>query len=598
MKGKKHEGEQKKKVIRHMPMILGYVLIACMFFSFGKWYKEYRIKEKKKKTLKIVGQKKIDPNTGKDYVVKMNKPIVVVIPSYNNEKWCEKNLRSVFEQNYSNYRVIYIDDCSEDNTCQKVKEFIQKEGKKKNVSFISNKERKGALNNLYNTIHSCKDEEIIVTLDGDDWLAHEKVLSCINEFYANPNVWLTYGQYIDYPSFDKGLCSPYYKSRLKRYGIRKHEWISSHLRTFYAGLFKKIKLEDFLYKGKFFEAAWDLSFMMPMLEMAGKNFLFVDEVLYVYNRANPISDGIIKQQLCKKLDNYIRSLSPYPLLKDTFYSREREKEKIADIVIFSYDKPMQLFACLESIKKHVSQVGNISVIFQCSEEKFEKGYEELQKEFPKITWKKQSVISEQDFKFLFLNKALYEKNFADYILFCSDDIVVKDKIFLKKDIKILEQTNSHAFFYSLGKHVNYCYSKDVIQDIPTHVRIGENILAWQYKRGKFDWQYPHNFDMTLYRKKDVKNLLEKLDFSDTKTLKENWGKLVDMKAIGLCHAKSKGVNISLNLKKNLKNKQNNISFTENLLNLWDEGYKIDIDSLYKIKNKSTRIKFQPKMIKR
>ncbi len=41
---------------------------------------------------------------------------VIVIPSNNNKDWYQKNLDSVFNQRYLNYRVIYIDDGSTDNT--------------------------------------------------------------------------------------------------------------------------------------------------------------------------------------------------------------------------------------------------------------------------------------------------------------------------------------------------------------------------------------------------------------------------------------------------------------------------------------------------
>jgi len=53
------------------------------------------------------------------------KPIVVVIPSYNNSKWCDWNLSSVFQQKYNNYRVVYIDDCSNDNTYELVTEKVK-----------------------------------------------------------------------------------------------------------------------------------------------------------------------------------------------------------------------------------------------------------------------------------------------------------------------------------------------------------------------------------------------------------------------------------------------------------------------------------------
>ena len=52
------------------------------------------------------------------------KPIVVIIPSYKNAQWYQRNLDSVCFQNYSNYRIIYIDDCSPDGTADLVQSYI------------------------------------------------------------------------------------------------------------------------------------------------------------------------------------------------------------------------------------------------------------------------------------------------------------------------------------------------------------------------------------------------------------------------------------------------------------------------------------------
>jgi len=51
-------------------------------------------------------------------------PLVILICSYNNEPWIEKNLDSVFCQQYENFRVIIVDDASTDKTLQKYKEYI------------------------------------------------------------------------------------------------------------------------------------------------------------------------------------------------------------------------------------------------------------------------------------------------------------------------------------------------------------------------------------------------------------------------------------------------------------------------------------------
>ncbi|MFS8507183.1 MAG: glycosyltransferase [Candidatus Babeliales bacterium] len=49
---------------------------------------------------------------------------VIIICSYNNQQWVEQNLDSVFNQTYTNYRVIYINDNSIDHTSQLVDQYI------------------------------------------------------------------------------------------------------------------------------------------------------------------------------------------------------------------------------------------------------------------------------------------------------------------------------------------------------------------------------------------------------------------------------------------------------------------------------------------
>ena len=52
-----------------------------------------------------------------------NHNFVFIIPSYNNEKYYKKNLDSVINQTYKNWRIIYIDDASTDNTFELVKKY-------------------------------------------------------------------------------------------------------------------------------------------------------------------------------------------------------------------------------------------------------------------------------------------------------------------------------------------------------------------------------------------------------------------------------------------------------------------------------------------
>lgn len=254
------------------------------------------------------------------------KPMIIIIPSYNNSKWCNWNLSSVFQQKYSNYRVIYIDDCSTDNTYElvlaRIKEAeLEQPDLANRIHLIRNSKNQGALANIYTACHLADDSQIIVTLDGDDALAHPDVLSVINQAYQNPNVWLTYGQYTEYPEGWLGICHAIPDHIVANNAYRSYEWVTSHVRTYYAWLFKRIKKEDFMYKDRFYSMTADLAIMFPLLEMSGGRFTFIDQILYIHNQANPLNDFKLNRTKQAYFEQIIRNAPRYqpllPIIKPT-----------------------------------------------------------------------------------------------------------------------------------------------------------------------------------------------------------------------------------------------------------------------------------------
>ena len=67
-------------------------------------------------------------NIAKEYPVFEYKKFVLIIPSYNNENYIEKNLSSVLRQDYPKFRFIYINDASTDNTLHIAKKMLQESG--------------------------------------------------------------------------------------------------------------------------------------------------------------------------------------------------------------------------------------------------------------------------------------------------------------------------------------------------------------------------------------------------------------------------------------------------------------------------------------
>ncbi|MFZ4772791.1 MAG: glycosyltransferase family 2 protein [Chlamydiia bacterium] len=239
---------------------------------------------------------------------------VIMIPSYNNERWAEENVLSALNQEYDDFRVIYINDASTDRTLEIVERVKREQDIHGKLTIFSNLKNQGAMANWYNYIHQyVEDEEIVVNLDGDDQLASKQVLAFLDRIYSHPRrkIWLTYGSYGTGLSHTSRHCSKLPWTDQKTRFYRSHPFVSSHLRTFKAWLFKKIDVGDLCYRDKFLDIACDTAMMYPMLEMASnRHFLYIKKVLYIYNTLNPITDDK-KRGYQQLIDDYVRSLPEY-----------------------------------------------------------------------------------------------------------------------------------------------------------------------------------------------------------------------------------------------------------------------------------------------
>ena len=174
-------------------------------------------------------------------------PFCIVIVGRNNGAHLEKTIRSAIEQDYNNFRIVYVDDASDDGSFELAKEKC--EG---HASILKNENPVGEFASLERAVQNCRDEEIIVVLKGVDWLAHRWVLDRLNQYYSDPDLWLTCGQSRDYPAYQRNLAHP---------------------NTFYARLFKKIYREQ--------DPTAD--YIHPMMEIAQGHIQHLPDVLYILN---------------------------------------------------------------------------------------------------------------------------------------------------------------------------------------------------------------------------------------------------------------------------------------------------------------------------
>jgi len=248
---------------------------------------------------------------------RMENRIIVFTAGFNSAKWVKKNILSVKKQKYDNYIHVVVDDATTDNTSELLEKHkhdkLYVHRNKKNQRWIHN-----CIMHLPQYIKS--EEDIIAIVDLDDWLAGPDVLSIINRTYNNRKVWMTYGTFVSASKRGSRTSKP----RLRHYSnhimenkqYRSTKWLWWHLRTFRAFLWMNIRKDDLKGpNGKWAPYTYDKAIGFPMLEMCPPHKIgWIKEVLYIYNRANPLASSKHKKRGGGH-GGHFRKIKPYKTLK-------------------------------------------------------------------------------------------------------------------------------------------------------------------------------------------------------------------------------------------------------------------------------------------
>lgn len=512
---------------------------------------------------------------------------VIIISSQDNAPFVAKNLDSVFDQKYNNYRIIFIDDSSSDDTYKKALEFVQGGVHQDKITFISNPKQESILYNLYYAIQSCADDEVVVLLDGKDWLATPYVLSELNRYYKDEDVWMLFGQEVTYPDYSRSKDKSAFFRSLKKglgrsFGLFSNleQEMNGFLHTFYAGLFKQIKMQDLLLEGGFLSDFWQLAILFPMTELSRKHSLLLPQVMVISNLEKKRAPSAINPKEKRQLVNHLRALSPYAELKThPKFGFQKPTLSSSDLVVFSEDRPLQLYSFLESVKKHTRGFDEIHICYTASDPQFEKGYQVVQKHFPACQFHKNTSEFPQ-----ILERLLISTN-NRYITFSNDQIVLKEALEVPSSVFLLEKTGAYGFFYHLGLHLDA---------LPRQmISIGDNCYLWQFSLGEKEWKKSNNLQMTLYRKSDVSSYLHYTPIDSAPEFCAKWSRGFDVKRLGLCCQNSKALEVPMQVIRSDREETIALYSKEELNDRLLEGFKMDISPLSQMNNKRIQIEFYP-----
>lgn len=189
-------------------------------------------------------------------------------------------LRSLQRQSVTGWRAEVTIDRDGDGTWEAAR---AARGGDRRIAITRNPRRQYPMTNIQAALRRAapEEEDVIVVLDGDDWLIDDRALEKIAAAYDD-GCWLTYGSWIGNRDDHPGMLPPYPDGTRD---FRDAPWLATAVRTWKKWLFDLIDPRDLLDdRGRPLRVCEDVAYMFPMLEMATtRRARHIAEPLMLYN---------------------------------------------------------------------------------------------------------------------------------------------------------------------------------------------------------------------------------------------------------------------------------------------------------------------------
>lgn len=248
-------------------------------------------------------------------------------------------------------------------------------------------------------------------------------------------------------------------------------------------------------------------------------------------------------------------------------------------IVFSKDRAMQLGAMLSSYFYNTTNPAPLIILFTCSSSVHEDSYQLLQKEFETAPL---TFLKETNFQVQL--KEIITNDESDRIFFMTDDAIFVDNYDLNDCL--LHDPINHIFSLRLGTDLDFCFAYNKAQDLPVFKTASDNsnlkIWNWALMSGSPDWNYPLSLDGTIFFRKEIEMILNRISFTSPNSLESGMQEYKELFLCrkGVCFTKAKYVNIPCNIvQEEFKNRYTDSYSIEHLLKYFLEGKRIDWKNL-------------------
>jgi glycosyltransferase involved in cell wall biosynthesis len=209
---------------------------------------------------------------------------LILITAHNVRPFLGDLIRSLAGQRGPDWRAVFVDDCSTDGTLDGLHQALDAGGLRERFEIVANDERCHKACNVYHAIKNFgRPDDVVALVDGDDHLAVDHALWRIAQEFDR-------GWEVVWGNWKGSDGSRGTSSHLHPFvSPRQQPFVTSHLFSFQRRLFDAVDEADLKDDaGRWFQAGCDVALAWPLLDQTIKR-KHIPDVLYTYNRANPLS---------------------------------------------------------------------------------------------------------------------------------------------------------------------------------------------------------------------------------------------------------------------------------------------------------------------
>lgn len=226
--------------------------------------------------------------------------VSIIVPCFNQAQYLDEALQSVFEQTYTNWECIIVNDGSSDNTAELAKKWVEKDSRFKYVY-----KENGGLSSARNAGLEKSNGDYIQFLDSDDWIAKTKLELSLQQLKLakKQDVKVAISNFRMFIDSPQNTLVPYcnLNSQLFNFESLLYQWEESFTIPIHCGLFESSLFKSF----RFPENLKAKEDWVMWVSLFHKNCeaVFLDQTLALYRR-NSNSMTMTKNMLPDLINAY------------------------------------------------------------------------------------------------------------------------------------------------------------------------------------------------------------------------------------------------------------------------------------------------------